>query len=67
MAEFNGDVMAKKGATQSGGGVGRQRAKDQAMASRLPPSPKSWRAKPDQWPYHNNLGARHRKPGVRKV
>lgn len=53
--------MAKKGATNSGGGAGRQRAKDQAMAANLGPSPSSWRSKPETWPYHNNLGARTRR------
>lgn len=53
--------MAKKGATQSGGGAGRQRTKDQAMAAHLPPAPAVWRHKPENWPYHNNLGTKNRK------
>ncbi len=53
--------MSKKGATQSGGTAGRKRAKDQAMAAILPPSPFSWRARPQDWPYHGNLGARTRR------
>jgi hypothetical protein len=53
--------MAKKGATNSGGGAGRQRAKDQSMASNLPPSPATWNSRPEHWPYHNNLGARNRR------
>jgi hypothetical protein len=57
--------MAKKGATQSGGSAGRQRNKDQAMAANLPPSPTTWRKKAAEWPYHNNLGTRHIKPGRR--
>lgn len=51
--------MSKKGATNSGGTAGRKRAKDAAMASRLPPSPVSWRRNPESFPYHNNMGTRH--------
>lgn len=53
--------MSKKGAQSSGGGATRQKAKDQAMAAHLPPAPKAWRQHPEQWPYHNNLGARKRR------
>jgi hypothetical protein len=56
--------MAKKGARSSGGGAGRSRAKNQAMAATLPPSPASWRARPYEWPYHNNLGAKNRRRKV---
>ena len=52
--------MSKKGATQSGGTSGRKRAKDQAMAALLPPSPASWRNKPETAPYHNNKGTKHK-------
>jgi hypothetical protein len=52
--------MAKRGATQSGGAAGRQRNKDQATAANLPPSPAVWRKKPEEWPYHNNLGTNHK-------
>ena len=57
--------MAKKGAKQSGGSAARQRGKDQEMAAHLPPSPATWRKKPAEWPYHNNLGTKHTKPGRR--
>jgi hypothetical protein len=52
--------MAKKGAHSSGGGYGRRKSKDQAMAARLPPAPARWRAHPENWPYHNNLGTDHK-------
>jgi hypothetical protein len=58
--------MAKKGATQSGGSAGRKRNKDQAMAAILPPSPDTWRRNAQDWPYHNNLGTNHSKPGYGK-
>ena len=51
--------MATKGATQSGGSAGRQKAKDQATAAHLPPSPKTWRHRAWEWPYHNNKGTKH--------
>lgn len=57
--------MSKKGATNSGSTAGRKRAKDQEMAAQLGPSPKAWRSRPEAWPYHNNLGTNHRKPGVK--
>lgn len=53
--------MSKKGAHSSGGGKGRLRERNQRMAANLPPSPARWRARPHEWPYHNNLGARHRR------
>lgn len=53
--------MSKKGATQSGGTAGRQRAKDQAMAAQLPPAPATWNPRAAQWPYHNNLNAGKRR------
>lgn len=52
--------MAKKGATQSGGSGTRGKAKDQAMAAHLPPSPVTWRKLAWEWPYHNNLGTNHK-------
>lgn len=51
--------MAKKGAHSSGGGKGRARAHNQAMAANLPPSPVTWRRNAWDWPYHNNLGTKH--------
>lgn len=54
--------MSKKGAKKTGSG-GLKRAKDAEMAKRLGPAPTSWRAKPEAWPYHNNNGTVHRKPG----
>lgn len=54
--------MSKKGASNSGGTAGRMRAKDSAMASRLGPAPDRWRAKPELFPYHNNMGTQHRRP-----
>lgn len=54
--------MAKKGATRSGGTAGRLKTKNAAMASRLGPAPTAWRAKPENWPYHNNLGTSHQRP-----
>lgn len=55
--------MSKKGATNSGGTAARKKTADAAMASRLGPAPKSWRSKPENFPYHNNAGTNHRKPG----
>jgi hypothetical protein len=55
--------MSKKGARSSGGGGSRRRAKDQAMAANLAPSPDRWRSRPAEWPYHNNMGTTHRRPG----
>jgi len=57
--------MAKKGAKSSGGARAREKTRNQAMASTLGPSPATWRRKAWEWPYHNNLGTRHYKPGVR--
>lgn len=58
--------MAKKGATQSQSTKSNTRGKDQAMAAHLPPSPVSWRKHPENWPYHNNLGTTHQRPGQKK-
>ena len=53
-------------ARQSGGGAGRSRNKNSEMAKRLGPAPITWRQKAWLWPYHNNLGTTHFKPGDRK-
>lgn len=39
-----------------------KRAKDAAMSARLAPSPLSHRHNPQTWPYHNNLGTKHKRP-----
>lgn len=57
--------MAKKGATRSGGTAGRLREKNARMASMLPPAPATWRARPQDWPYHNNRGTQHGKHSFR--
>lgn len=54
--------MAKKGAKSSGGSRAREKTRNQAMAATLKPSPASWRKRPWEWPYHNNLGTKHTKP-----
>jgi len=54
--------MGKKGAHSSGGGAGRKRTKDAAMASHLPPSLVTWRHRPEEYPQHNNLGTHRRRP-----
>ena len=59
--------MSKKGARSSGGGAARKRGKDQVMAAQLSPSPKTWRARSHEWPYHNNLGTHRRPLGDDKV
>jgi hypothetical protein len=43
-------------AFSSGGGASRVRAKDQAMAANLGPSPASWNPKPTAFPYHMSMG-----------
>lgn len=52
-----------KGAKSSGGARAREKTRNQAMAATLPPSPTTWRRNAKEWPYHNNLGTRHVKPG----
>lgn len=53
-----------KGAKSSGGSRAREKTRNQAMAAQLPPSPTTWRRRAWEWPYHNNLGTTHDKPGT---
>lgn len=56
--------MSKKGASQSGGGAGRTRAKDQARVAYLPETPRTWNPRPWEFPYHSNMGkGRRARPG----
>ena len=52
--------MSKKGATQSGSSKGHEKTKNQERAKHLPPSPNTWRVRAYEWPYHNNLGTKHK-------